>query len=48
MEDGFRRECIRSAATCVIMYFDDIIGNGTVNGKKYVVSEMRYFSVLGM
>ena len=48
MEAGFRRECIRSAATCVIMSFGEILGNGRVNGKKSVVSEMRDFSVLGM
>ena len=33
------RECIRSAAACVVSYYDAILGNMRISGKKYVVSE---------
>ena len=46
--DELRRAWARSADACVAASFDEILGNIRVAGKKSVVMETLYFSILGM
>ena len=48
MGDELRRAWARSADACVAASFDEILGNIRVSGKKYVVMETLYLSILGM
>ena len=45
---GLGNECVRSSYLCIDASYDDILSKGRLAGKKPVVSETRYFSVLGM
>ena len=45
---GLRNAFVRSATACVYVSSEDILGNGRVYGKNYVVLETRYLTVLGI
>ena len=45
---GVIEACVRSADACVTTTSDDILENGRVNGKNYVVSETCSLAVVGI
>ena len=45
---GLINSFVRSAASCVSVSSEDILGNGRVSGKNSVVLETRYLTVLGI
>ena len=45
---GFRRLWVRSSAAYVAVYSDDILGNGRLAWKKYVVFETLSDVILGI
>ena len=44
---GLRRAWVRSAATCIAVSFEEILGKVTVSGVNSIVSETLYLAVLG-